>query len=268
MPLTREYLYNLICDNFNLIEEKLSLKQNKQFVIDVFRDSAKFVSFFEKDIASDEDYSFERFNILVNEALKSLSEDSFKSFVEGTLLQRMHERFNNKTKFLSFNAIIVSVFKEIAKYHDKLIGKNFIRPWFERNKDTTVKGRQQTFLSYAYYDKGITLGLYIYFLINDGFLYVNWMWSGVNANSSITKTQLDDELGKSSQLLFLRTLNSELNYYDRPQIRQWCSWEIGNYYTKHKNEKFYVNFYGNSIKTNDILYSFRPLTRVVRGTIS
>ena len=70
MPLTREYLYNLICDNFNLIEEKLSLKQNKQFVIDVFRDSAKFVSFFEKDIASDEDYSFERFNILVNEALK------------------------------------------------------------------------------------------------------------------------------------------------------------------------------------------------------
>ena len=94
------------------------------------------------------------------------------------------------------------------------------------------------------------------------------MWSGVNANSSITKAQLNDELGKSSQLLFLRTLNSELNYYDRPQIRQWCSWEIGNYYTKHKNEKFYVNFYGNSIKTNDILYSFRPLTRVVRGTIS
>lgn len=266
MLLTREFLYNLICEKFDLIESKLLLKQNKQYIINVFRDSAKFVSLFEKEINGEDDFSIERFDKLVNEAIRDLSEESFKGFVESTLLLKVYEKFNKKSA-LSFRAIIVSVFREIALYHDKIIEQCFIRPWFESNNNMVSEEMPQTFLSYAYYDKAITLGLYIYFLINGGFLYVNWMWSGVNINSSITKDQLEGELKKSSQLLFLRTLNSELDYYDRPQIRQWCSWEIGNYYTKNKDAKYYVNFYGNSIKTNDLLYSFHPFTKIVKGTM-
>lgn len=267
MPLTREYLYNLICERFDLIEPKLLLKDKKQFLINVFRDSAIFVGFFEKYTDNGEDISFERFNSLVSEVFKALSEESFKSYVEGVLLQKMQERFNKKNS-PSYKAIIVSLFREIAAYHDKLIMQCFVKPWFEPTTGQNHEGKPQTFLSYAYYDKAITIGLFIYFWINGGFLYVNWMWSGVNQNTSITKNQLDKELNNSSQLLFLRTLNSELDYYDSPQIRQWCSWEIGNYYTKNKNKKFYVNFYGNPIKASDLLYSFRPLTKVTNGTIS
>lgn len=91
------------------------------------------------------------------------------------------------------------------------------------------------------------------------------MWNGVNSNSSITKKILEDELNRSKQLLFLRTINSELRIRGNHNIRRWCSWEIGNFYTKHSDEKYYTSFYDTTEPSNDILDTFKPMKEVVYG---
>lgn len=101
-----------------------------------------------------------------------------------------------------------------------------------------------------------------------GFLYVNWMWDRVNSNSSITKSKLERALADSEQLLFLRTTNSELRVRgNNNSVRQWCAWEIGNYYNKHKDEKYYTSFYDRTEPRNDILDTFSPMEEVVLGEI-
>lgn len=69
------------------------------------------------------------------------------------------------------------------------------------------------------------------------------MWDRVNNHSSVTKEKLEEALKDSNQFLFLRTTNSELRIRGNNSIRQWCAWEIGNFYTKHKEEKYYTSFY-------------------------
>ena len=72
----------------------------------------------------------------------------------------------------------------------------------------------------------------------------------------------------SNQFLFLRTTNSELRIRgNNNSIRQWCAWEIGNFYTKHKEEKYYTSFYDKTEPRNDILDTFRPMREVVLGEI-
>lgn len=73
------------------------------------------------------------------------------------------------------------------------------------------------------------------------------MWDGVNSHSSMTKSKLESALADSDQFLFLRTTNSELRVRgNNNSVRQWCAWEIGNYYTKHKDEKYYTSIYDRS----------------------
>ena len=84
---------------------------------------------------------------------------------------------------------------------------------------------------------------------------------------SAGKKILDDELNRSNQLLFLRTINSELRIRGNHGIRQWCSWEIGNFYTKHSGEKYYTSFYDTAEPSNDILDTFKPMKEVVNGDI-
>lgn len=119
----------------------------------------------------------------------------------------------------------------------------------------------------AYYDKGLTQALFYYFWRRSGLLYVNWMWDGVNNHSSVTKEKLEEALKDSNQFLFLRTTNSELRIRGNNSIRQWCAWEIGNFYTKHKEEKYYTSFYDKIEPRNDILDTFRPMKEVVLGEI-
>ena len=168
---------------------------------------------------------------------------------------------NNSNSFKTFFRYLL---KTIAEYQEEVIEANFI----EIEDISRVRfGRKQTFLSYTYYDKGLTQALFYYFWLRSGFLYVNWMWNGVNSNSSITKKILEDELNRSNQLLFLRTINSELRIRGNHSIRQWCSREIGNFYTKHSDEKYYTSFYDTIEASNDILDTFKPMKEVVHGDI-
>ena len=131
--------------------------------------------------------------------------------------------------------------KAIADYQEEVIETNFIGL---SDNEIIRTARKHPFLSYAYYDKGLTQALFYYFWLRSGFLYVNWMWDGANNHSSATKEKLEDALKDSNQFLFLRTANSELRIRgNNNSIRQWCAWEIGNFYTKHKEEKYYTSFY-------------------------
>ena len=259
-------LYNLIANSFDAIEPYFDHKDNREFVIEVFRDSASFVRFFEKDLTINKDYSREEFDDLIREALRSVKDGSFREYIYSNVLEETEKRFRGK-KNLSYKAIVSSLFREIADYHNTIIEKNFVKVWFEKDNKRNNFNLPQTFLSYAYKDKGVTLGLFLYFLFNGGLLYVNWMWSGVNEHSGITKNELDKALDQSSQFLFLRTPNSDLDYQGgNHTIRQWCSWEIGNYYTKEKDKKYYIDFYGRS-KKNDLLFTFKTFHKVSDGII-
>ena len=163
----------------------------------------------------------------------------------------------------SFKTYFRYLSKAIADYQEEVIETNFIG----LSDDEIIRtARKQTFLSYAYYDKGLTQALFYYFWLRSGFLYVNWMWDGVNNHSSATKEKLEDALKDSDQFLFLRTTNSELRIRgNNNSIRQWCAWEIGNFYTKHKEDKYYTSFYDKTEPRNDILDTFRPMREVVLG---
>ncbi|MCC2228292.1 hypothetical protein [Blautia fusiformis] len=165
----------------------------------------------------------------------------------------------------SFKTYFRYLLKAIADYQEEVIETNFIGL---SDNEIIRTARKQTFLSYAYYDKGLTQALFYYFWLRSGFLYVNWMWDGANNHSSATKQKLEYALKDSNQFLFLRTTNSELRIRgNNNSIRQWCAWEIGNFYTKHKEEKYYTSFYDKTGPRNDILDTFKPMREVVLGEI-
>lgn len=263
--LTREYLFNMVADRFELVEKHLLNSSSKNTIICVFRDSSRIAHILEGEIGRREKYSTDVIFTLFDEVLSVIRDEDFHRFLFNKARKEIEDK-TKKKRNMNIRAFIVIVFKKMAEYHNTLIENDFSHPWFDENSGTGFGPLPQTFLSYSYDDKGISLGLFLFFLTKGGFLYVNWMWSGMNPNSTITKAQLEKELAHSDQLLFLRTLNSELEYYRGSQIRQWCSWEIGNYYTKRNDEKFIVDFYGNKEK-NDLLQSFKPLSYVIDGKI-
>lgn len=61
--ITREYLFRLVVDNFDLIEKYLLLKQNRDFVITVFEDSARIANLLENRIKHNEVFTFFRLKI-------------------------------------------------------------------------------------------------------------------------------------------------------------------------------------------------------------
>lgn len=263
--ITRGYLYNLVVERFELIEKFLVVKQNVNIIKNVFSDSARICNIVDELLRENIQFELSTFDNFYKRIRSLITFEGFREYLDSAIRKKTYDKLRGATND-SYNAFIVYILKEIAKYHNKLIEHNFNKFWHTRNEVRNFNNRPQTFLSYAYTDKGISLALYIYFLINGGFLYVNWMWSGTNF-ASVTKQELDDELSNSNQFLFLRTLNSELNYYGSSHIRQWCSWEIGNYYTKNKSQKFYLSFYGNTTN-NDLLSTFNIFRYVRDGIIN
>lgn len=263
---SREYLYLLVSEQIFNMREFFRNDESSYRIRKMFRDSSKVAHFFENEetaeIVIDDAFG------MLEHSLSGIDDHYLRERIIRSVTRQFEERHWKKNKTISFDVISVLVFKAIADYHNKVIQEEMT---FENKRVSIMSDLRgslpQTFLSYAYYDKGITLALFMYFFLNGGFLYVNWMWSGVNPNSSITKKELDNELRESQQLLFLRTLNSEFDYYGGAQIRQWCSWEIGNFYTKNKEEKYYIDFYGKGKGSNDLLTSFKLFKGLKKGVM-
>lgn len=268
MGLSSLTRYSLFKESEEFIANKNNIIQfkNPNAVREMYHDSAKLIFGFEE---------------IVNDSIESLPtaeyltlfEQNAKEVQNRKVVQRITELIQNQINekkvpeqlsSLPFMTYFRYLLKAIAEYQEEIIKDNFIE---FSDMETIRASRKQTFLSYAYYDKGLTQALFIYFWMHSGFLYVNWMWEGVNSHSSLTKSKLERALADSDQLLFLRTTNSELRVRGNNSVRQWCAWEIGNYYTKHKDEKYYTSFYDRTEPKNDILDTFRPMKEVELGAI-
>lgn len=128
----------------------------------------------------------------------------------------------------------------------------------------------QVFLSYAFDDRLYALCLFLYMLSENILLYVDWLFSPLLPNGSCIERNLSNEISKSCQFLFLRSVNSELKIRGSSHIRTWCSWEIGAYSHRHNfEERFYIAMYGvEKVPTRHMLLDgFKPLTDIRRGRL-
>lgn len=132
--------------------------------------------------------------------------------------------------------------------------------------------RNQVFLSHAYIDRVYTLGLFLYFYDKGIYLYIDWMHQEQGLITQKIKSNLLLAINNSAQLLFLRTLNSELGLQGGSrQIRQWCAWEIGTFDYKSNNtrsEGFYIDRYNRQVKSKSLLIQdYQPLRAIKNGRL-
>lgn len=137
-----------------------------------------------------------------------------------------------RRKFLFFNRYL----KILTSFNEKNFPSN-IHPTTNNQNYTPV------FLSHAYDDRLYTYALYQYFLKQGILLYVDWMHQEKSTNGILLKENLHNSLSSCEQLLFLRSINSELNIAGKYFIRSWCAWELGNFYRNNSAEKYLINLY-------------------------
>lgn len=260
--------YNLFMESGDSIEsdDRIVRFRDDTLVKNMYYDSARLIRGFEDIINNWERMprmeEYQRiFDRNANEVQNLLFVERIANQIQQQMSKKMEKEASSPNLFKTYFKYLL---KAIADYQEEVMETNFIGI-----SDVGIirSATKRTFLSYAYCDKGLTQALFYYFWRRSGFLYVNWMWDGVNNHSSITKEKLEDVLENSNQFLFLRTTNSELRIRGSNSIRQWCAWEIGNFYTKNKDEKYYTSFYDKTEPRNDILDTFRPMKEVVSGEI-
>ena len=106
----------------------------------------------------------------------------------------------------------------LSKYNNLML-RDFELPMHMRRN----LNRTPVFLSYAYDDRLYTLSLFNFMYRNGIYLYVDWMHQGRENDGIILKNNITEELKQSKQLLFMRTVNSELKIEtdSKSVIRPW-----------------------------------------------
>lgn len=144
----------------------------------------------------------------------------------------------------------------------------------ENYSNTGRNKRNQVFLSHAFVDRLFTLGLFLYFYQQNVYLYVDWMHQSKNSKTKKLKGNLIQEITKSDQLLFLRTLNSELALQGGTrQIREWCAWEIGTFDYKTNGSgrsRFYIDRFRQNKQSksrSQLIQDFKPLREIQNGSL-
>lgn len=156
-----------------------------------------------------------------------------------------------------FNQII----RELGTFNEKVIQR------LDFDENAQCRGNKpQVFLSHAYVDKAYTWALFDYFYAHGIYLYVDWMHNDEESDGRVLKDKLKRCLNQSSQLLFLRTLNSELDIQGKQYIKPWCSWELGGFYNgKNPNEKYLLNLYSVDNYRNIQLHGLKLYTEIRAG---
>lgn len=259
--LTRANLFRYVANENNRpYLEKLLIDYEK--VVELFRDSEFIMGQIENRFIINHKRDFSGFLEMVFELIDRIKNEEFRFFLRKELSEIEKPLDQN-----SFNKAFALLINAISKFQNKIITDNFL-PGSINSLDIGISCYPQTFLSYAYDDKGISLCLFLYFLINKGFLYVDWMWNKELSGVEI-KEKMFKQLEKSKYFLFLRTPNSEFPYkHGRNMIREWCSWEIGCFYKgRLPGRKFYTCFYEYSKPKNDLLSDFKAADIVENGEI-
>ena len=118
-----------------------------------------------------------------------------------------------------------------------------------------------SFLSYTFLDTAYGFYLFLLFLDNGGFIYFDAILGKPLSNGTNIKKALNIWIKRSSQFLFLRSVNS-----DNGGIRQWCSWEIGSAFN-YCHQFYYVDVVAAGKFHNKLLDDFNQFNGVFNGII-
>ncbi len=220
--------------------EKKEIKD--PFILDILRNNISNIQE-SLDLDKEADRLLKKLNKLVNEYAN----------------KREDEAQNSRNLF---NKII----NELGVYNSKPLKDGEI-PTPNRDKEERV----QVFLSHAYDDKLYAWALFEHFYSHGIYLYVDWMHHKKMVDGIKLKADLQKELDGSEQLLFLRTINSELDIQGKQMLRSWCAWELGNFYKNKRDEKYMINLYSvESYKNNYSiqLHGLKLYTGISGGLLS
>lgn len=227
----------------------------------------------------DDNYLESNFNLLMNKIIEN--ESNYKKFLEENLLEGIlgnnsfllkYKDIEYKTPYdlkallLSYMNFVTLLSNKLYENYDEIFKhianeiklSNFTNSTSYNqlfNKSYKITG----FFSYAYLDKTYSLGIFILFLNHNTLLYLDWLFNNqINCGIKL-KEHINSIMKECDFLLFLRTVNSEINSKGTHHIRQWCSWEIGNFY-QYQNEKslkFCIHTLGNNQNANILLDDFK-----------
>lgn len=199
-----------------------------------------------------------------------------ESLVEDDELKRSDIEKNKRKIETDIRRIISKVLDAIANHQNNQIKDidTIVQIINENYSNTGRNKRNQVFLSHAFVDRLFTLGLFLYFYQQNVYLYVDWMHQPKNSKTKKLKGNLIQEIIKSDQLLFLRTLNSELALQGgKRQIREWCAWEIGTFDYKTNGSggsRFYIDRFRQNKQSksrSQLIQDFKPLRGIQNGSL-
>ena len=194
----------------------------------------------------------------INQVRAYLSSDEIEKLEAINFRSNKDNRYNFNQLINTLNSINHKYIKKHNSESIKKIRKDFYK--------AMSRNRNIVFLSHAFDDMLYTFSLFMYFYFNGIFLYVDWMCSETFKYGQDIETNLNNILNCSDQLLFLRTVNSELSIRGSGNIRGWCSWELGAFYSiknNNKNKKFYIELYNIAGKNNKQMDGIKPLKDIV-----
>ena len=266
---TRREIYLYAFRAFSKAEDYF---QNSDDIKKMFLDSATLLIDLEKK-PQEELLNVQNFNETLERNIQSIENRDFANLINSDFNKRLERKIygrQQKEKQYNWNDYLELLVKAIIDYQNKIIQKLFKKSFVRENASRLISDNNehmiQTFLSYAFKDKGLSFVLFLYFLNNGGFLFVDWMLNDDSRKPIVLKRYLFERLKESEQFLFFRTSNSEFKASSSFTIRQWCAWECGVYYSINSNEKYILNLYDDS-PSNTLLKTFKPMGSVENGKI-
>lgn len=230
---------------------------------------------------------------ILNEAI----EDIFSKEYQKKNLRTIYFYFYNKI-FAYISEYYSDLLDQLADYYIRKLcigieidqtAKTYIRE--QKKQKVSINnflnvGNKFTFLSYAFHDKLMSFLLFLEARSEEIVLFVDWMYcENYEYETMALKENLSYFLKQTKKMLFLRSINSELNTSvtvyglfakNKKMVRQWCSWEIGNFYnhsslSNYNNPKCQYVLHGGidfgtegdkqSIEENILLDNFRRIKR-------
>ena len=137
-------------------------------VKNMYYDSARLIQGFEDIINNEERMpQMEEYQGIFDRNANEVQDLLFVQRITNQIQQQMSKKMEKEqSSSNSFKTYFRYLLKAIADYQEEVIENNFIG----LSDDELIRtARRQTFLSYAYYDKGLTQALFYYFWLRSGF---------------------------------------------------------------------------------------------------
>ena len=192
MGLTKLTRYELFMNVVEILDQQvlndINMFKNINEIRNMYYNSAIIINGMEDVVNESNEISRDNsFEEIINNNIRSIDDSRFVDIIRNGIESQIQDK-REKNKRIEFKDYFRFLLKTLTEYQNEKINNTFVKL---KDIDSVREGRTQTFLSYAYTDKGLTLALYYMFKIKGGFLYVNWMWEDTNNDSRVTKRALE-----------------------------------------------------------------------------